>query len=139
MTLNDLFTLPTSRPDLEACTKFGTSGVFAGPRIAAPRRHRHERTEKQTTAQTCDSSSTCTGVGAASSPAVGCEPVATVASVTGDTCLSVSLMPAGDWYLCGDGDTKIEGLRFCALRVHVCGSWRGCRWLLGGHVEPVVH
>ena len=32
MILNDIFTLPTSRPDLEACTKFGTPGAFAGPR-----------------------------------------------------------------------------------------------------------
>ena len=32
MILNDIFTLPTSRPDLEVCTKFGTPGVFAGPR-----------------------------------------------------------------------------------------------------------
>lgn len=31
MILNDIFTLPTSRPDLEVCTKFGTPGVFAGP------------------------------------------------------------------------------------------------------------
>ena len=31
MILNDIFTLPTSRPDLEVCTKFGAPGVFAGP------------------------------------------------------------------------------------------------------------
>jgi hypothetical protein len=33
MILNDIFMLPTSRPDLEVCTKFGTPGVFAGPTI----------------------------------------------------------------------------------------------------------
>ena len=33
MILNDIFMLPTSRPDLEVCTKFGTPGVFAGPRV----------------------------------------------------------------------------------------------------------
>ena len=32
MILNDIFMLPSSRPDLEVCTKFGTPGVFAGPR-----------------------------------------------------------------------------------------------------------
>ena len=37
MMLNDIFMLPSSRPDLEVCTKFGTPGVFAGPKTCVLR------------------------------------------------------------------------------------------------------
>lgn len=43
MILNDIFTLPTSRPDLEVCTKFGTPGVFAGPTFLRSRDFRIAR------------------------------------------------------------------------------------------------